>query len=137
MVDKDDDTDLALTKHAILPAIVESFLLLETGKCNGSLIAGDDRFILWVVKGDEDFMCNLFDLPGHWAAHSPCTRCTCSKNEAAPDYFLKFDDLPPWMLKLFASMLAWMAHCRSIGKERNILAKSRSEGGLGLHLLRS
>ncbi len=56
MVDKDDDTDLALTKHAILPAIVESFLLLETGKCNGSLIAGDDRFILWVVKGDEDFM---------------------------------------------------------------------------------
>ena len=134
MVVEDDDTDWALTKHAIWPNIIESFKLLEEGVCEGAQIAGGDRFCLWACKGDMDWMCNFMDLPGHWASHSPCQCCKCSKNPDDPSYFLNFADSAKWKTQIYTDMPSRRRHIVDIGEEVNLLIVPQSEGGLGLHL---
>ena len=138
MIAKEDasKTGYAFTKVAMQQPVVDSLLILESGSFGGEEIAGGDRFILWAVKGDADFYCNFFDLPGHWSANHPCTCCPAVKGPTThPDYHLNFAPDASWKLKSFKLMTVWYAHCRMMEKEPNLLLRPRPQGGLGLCLL--
>ena len=137
MVAKEDEkkTEYAYTKHAMLAPVVDSWLLLESGQFEGNDIAGGDRFIIWAVKGDAEFYCNFFDLPGHWSSNHPCTCCPAHADPTHPDFHLDFSPSAPWKLKTFKLMAKWFEHCRAMEKAPNLLLRPRSHGGLGLVLL--
>ena len=135
MIVADDKSKFQLTKHAIMTPIIDSFKILETGEFNGELICGGDQFVLWATKGDADFYCNFFDLPGHWASIHPCTSCPAHKDPSNPDYHLNFSESAGWKTKLFDTKTKWMDHCKFMGKRMNALMMPRDQGGLGLALI--
>eukprot|EP00959_Pyramimonas_sp_CCMP1952_P122280 2556364-Pyramimonas_sp.AAC.1 len=61
-------------------ALLNDFDHLATGVVGGTAVAGDDRklikFVLLVVKSDEEACSNEFGLP-HFNSLTPCRDCLC------------------------------------------------------------
>ena len=88
----------------------EKHFLFRYGKFRGEKIAGGTRFVLWLVKGDQDFICNLFDVPGHWSSKFPCTVCKAVSAADDPAYQLNFASDAHWKSTVWDDMVGWQSH---------------------------
>ena len=97
--EKDEDTSKGFTKKEMWKPLVHSLRALYYGmwpekdpqgldivgppesdnfKRKGEKLAGDYKFVVWVIKGDMEFSVNHYQQPGHWASNHPCPACPCS-----------------------------------------------------------
>eukprot|EP00438_Fugacium_kawagutii_P002866 Skav222160 [mRNA] locus=scaffold3048:43996:45267:- [translate_table: standard] len=58
--------------------VLPGFLQLQAGSRAGETIAGNYRFLLWNLIGDQEYYCNTLQMP-HWSKAFSCWECKQSK----------------------------------------------------------
>ena len=103
------------------------------------LLAGGFLLIVWGCKGDTEFHCNHFRIPGHWSSNFPCADCPADTS-TSPMRWSNFKADAPWkVLGIAGNTERWLRHVAARGKNVHIISKAVADGGLGLgteHLFR-